>query len=73
MSSSWQECSSRSTVPSMAPTRSCTAVDALICAPVSGSTRNSSSSTPTVNGAPEPKACWLGSSRAAMPAPYPVG
>ena len=41
------------------PIRSWTAVDALICVPVTGSTRNSSSSTPTVKGWPDPKACPL--------------
>jgi hypothetical protein len=56
ISSTWQACSSRSTVPSTGPMRSSTARDASICAPVAGSTRKSSSSTPSEKGVLEPKA-----------------
>src|SRR3954454_7826849 len=51
ISSTWQACSSRSTVPSTSPRRSSTAREASICEPVAGSTRNSSSSTPREKGA----------------------
>ena len=56
ISSTWQACSSRSTVPVTGPRRSSTADEALVWRPVTGSTRNSSSSTPTVNGVPVPNA-----------------
>jgi hypothetical protein len=55
ISSTWQACSSGASAPSpTSPTRSSTAADALTWPPVTGSTRNSSSSTPIENGRPEP-------------------
>src|SRR3954451_11324562 len=59
ISSTWQACSSRSTAPWTGPRRSTTAAEALICSPVTGSTRKSSSSTPSENGSPSPKACVM--------------
>ena len=62
ISSTWQACSSRSTVPDDRPSRSSTAAEVLIWRPVTGSTRNSSSSTPTENGSPEPNSSPISSS-----------
>ena len=72
ISSTWQACSSRSTAPSTGPSRSSTAADALVCSPVSGSTRNSSSSTPSVKGSPVPNASVVSSSRVKPPV-SPIG